>query len=546
MRPRPRICRRLAWRNPLPANRLSVPLSYTHFPARLALLGAALMLNACAVLGPDYQQPEVDWLDDWQTSLYGQVGTPEQQAVADFRFWWLLFDDPTLNRLIETARRENPSLQTAGLRILESRARLGIADSTLYPQSQQLGAAVSYVNSRQRGGVQPNDDQDFTSYQGGFNLGWELDFWGRFRRGIESADAAFFASIANQQNLQVLLSAQVAELYFAYRTTELQIGIARDNAAIQKRSYQITERLYKRGEKSELDLQQAKTQYLATLSSVPSLQLTLIKTRNALAALLGRPPGELPELAGPPARLPAVEPVVIREIPAQSLMRRPDIRAAAYQVAAQSAQIGIAEADFYPSIALLGSIGWSGNSLGASPDITTLALGPSFSWNIFDHGAIANNVRVEDALLQQSIEQYQEAVLQAAHEIDDAAISVVKTAEKQLVLEQSVVAARRSLALANSRYREGYADFQRVLDAQSSLFSQTEKELTNQSSYVSGVVALYKALGGGWLDMPVQQLIPEKVRNRMQQRSDWGNLLSTPLPPEPSGSTPAAGTSPNE
>jgi outer membrane protein TolC len=152
------------------------------------------------------------------------------------------------------------------------------------------------------------------------------------------------------------------------------------------------------------------------------------------------------------------------------------------------------------------------------------------NWNIFDHGRIANNVRVQDARLQQLIEQYRDTVLQAAREIDDAAISVVKAAEQQKVLSESVIAARRSLELANNRYREGYADFQRVLDAQRAMFAQAERELVNQGSHVGAVVALYKALGGGWLDTPVQQLIPAQTRDTMEQRSDWGNLLDSPLP----------------
>jgi NodT family efflux transporter outer membrane factor (OMF) lipoprotein len=523
-----------------------MPAVARHRLQRAAVFAAALVQYACTTLGPDFQQPEVDWLEDWQTSLYGQVGAPLHQAEADLRFWWRAFDDPVLNRLIESARRANPSLRAAGLRILESRAQLGIAGSARYPQTQQLGGAASYVNTRQRGGAQPGFDQDFGSYQAGFNLGWELDFWGRFRRGIESADAAFFASIANQQDLQVLLSAQVADLYFSYRTAELRIAIARENAAIQKRSYEITELLYERGEKSELDLQQAKTQYLATLSTIPNLQISLTQTGNALATLLGRPPGDLPELGGSTVRLPAVEPLAIRDIPAHLLMRRPDIRAAALQVAAQSAQIGIAEADFYPSISLLGSIGWSGNGLSASPDVGTLAIGPAFAWDIFDYGRIGNNIRVQDARLQESIEQYQETVLRAAREIDDAAISVVKTAEQQAVLNASVIAARRSLELANSRYREGYADFQRVLDAQTSVFSQTTNQLANQGNHVSAVVALYKALGGGWFDMPVEQLIPEDVRDAMRERSDWGDLLTRPLPPGTSTPYSASETPPYE
>ena len=328
----------------------------------------------------------------------------------------------------------------------------------------------------------------------------------------------------------MLLSAQVADLYFAYRTTELRIRIAEENAAIQKRSYEITERVYKSGQQGELDLQQARTQYLSTLSTIPDLQTTLIKTRNALASLLGRPPGDLAELKEPAKSLPMVKPLVIQGIPARLLMRRPDISSAAWQAAAQSAQIGIAEADFYPSITLFGNIGLSGDSRSSSADVGSLSIGPGVNWNIFDHGRIANNVRVQDARLQQLIEQYRDTVLQAAREIDDAAISVVKSAEQQQVLSQSVVAARRSLELANNRYREGYADFQRVLDAQRALFAQAERELVNQGSHVGAVIALYKALGGGWLDTPVQQLIPEQTRDTMEQRSDWGNLLDSPLP----------------
>jgi NodT family efflux transporter outer membrane factor (OMF) lipoprotein len=512
----------------------------------LVLLSAALALNACTTLGPDYQTPEVTWLDNWQTSLYGQVATAQQQAQADLRFWWTLFDDPALNRLIEEAREANPSLRIAGLRILESRAQLGIARSNLYPQSQQLGGAIDYVNTRRRGGSLPNNDDSFTSYQGGFNLAWELDFWGRFKRGIESADAAFFASIADQRNLQVLLSAQVADLYYAYRTTELRIRIARENAAIQKRSYEITEKIYRSGQQAELDLQQARTQYLSTLSTIPELQITLTKTRNALATVLGRPPGKLAELAGNTDKLPSVEPLAIQGIPARLMMRRPDISAAAWQVAAQSAQIGIAEADFYPSIALFGSIGWSGDSRSASPNTGTLSLGPGVNWNILDHGRIANNVRVQDARLQQLIEQYQDTVLQAAREIDDAAISVVKAAEQQQVLSESVIAARRSLELANNRYREGYSDFQRVLDAQQAMFTQSERELVNQGSHVSAVIALYKALGGGWLDTPVQQLIPAQTRDAMEQHTDWGELLDSPLPDDRPDPSTASGTRKHE
>jgi NodT family efflux transporter outer membrane factor (OMF) lipoprotein len=496
----------------------------------------SLALNACVTVGPDFEEPDVAWLNDWQSDLYGQIGQPEQQTRTDLRFWTQLFNDPVLNGLVETARRENPSLRIAGLRILESRALLGVAGSSRYPQLQQVSGAVAYVNEQQSGGQAPKD-QSLTSYQAAFDFGWEPDFWGRFSRAIESANASYFASITSQQDVQVLLSAQVADLYFAYWTTLLRIDIAQRNAEIQKRSFEITEKIYEAGQGSELDLQQAKTQYLATLSTIPDLEATLIKLRNALAALLGRTPGDVPELESVKGELPAVEPVAIQGIPAQLLLRRPDIRTAAWQIAAQSAQIGVAKADYYPAITLLGSIGWTANSLDASPDTGSLVVGPALVWNVFDYGRIRNNVRLQDARLQQSIEVFQDSVLQAAREIDDAAISVVKTGEQQLVLGDALRAAERSLELANTRFQEGYADFQRVLDAQRALFAQAEQELINQSTHISAIIELYRSIGGGWIDMSMEQLVPEGIRDEMRSRTNWGDLLSEPVPSDdgPSG-----------
>ena len=504
--------------------------------AKSPILLLLALLCACTTLGPDHQEPQVDWLSEWQTDLYGQIEQPGAQTELDLRFWWLMFDDPILNQLIDTAREKNPSLELAGLRILESRAQLGIAGSNLYPQSQQASGAGAYNDVSQSGGAVNNSDS-FNSYQAGVGVGWELDFWGRFRRGIESADAAYLASITNQQDVQVLLSAQVATLYFSYRTTLARIGVARKNATIQKRSLEITEQLFKGGQQSELDLQQAKAQYLATLATVPPLEITLAQTGNALAALLARPPGEVPELAAVSAELPPSPPVDIQAIPARLLARRPDIRTAAWQVAAQSAQIGIAEADYYPAITLLGSVGWSSSSVNGSPDTTSFGGGPSFTWNVFDYGRIENNVRLQDVRLQQSITGFQSSVLQAAQEIDNAAISIKKTEELETMLSASVVAAERSLELANTLYVEGYADFSRVLDAQRSVFSQTTNELANRGNHLAAIISLYKALGGGWQETPIDQLIPESTRDTMKTRTDWGELLDAPLPVPPTDST---------
>ncbi len=520
-----------------------MPTAITRALRRIALSLALGTLAACTTLGPDYREPDVDWLAAWQPT--SPLPTRDGRAI-DLAFWWQLFEDPALNLLIEAAREDSPTLRLAGLRILESRALLGIAGSTLYPQVQQVTGAVAYVNQQQRGGAVAQRTDSFASYEAGFALGWELDFWGRFRRGIESADAAFFASIANQQDVQLLLAAQVADLYYAYRTTQLRIAIARQNAAIQQRSLEITERLYNSGSNSELDVQQARTQYLTTLSTIPQLEQTLVQLRNALGVLLGRPPGALPELAGDYAALPAIGSAAVASIPTSLLLRRPDVRVAAWQVAAQSAQIGLAEADFYPAISLLGSIGWSATSIDGTPDVTTLGIGPSLKWNVFDYGRIENSVRVQDARLQQLIEAYRQSVLQAAREIDDALVGLIKTGEQQQILDQAVAASRRALELANSRYREGYAGFQRVLDAQRAVAAQDERSLVNQGNHVSAVIALYKALGGGWTDTGVEGWVPERVRRTMTERTDWGALLSAPLPDDSPTTTPPPSRAPTD
>jgi NodT family efflux transporter outer membrane factor (OMF) lipoprotein len=515
--------------------------------AHLILAVGVLSLTACTTLGPDYQEPDVAWLKDWQPSAYGLSADQSAQKQVDLRFWWKTFNDPALNKLITVARQENIQLRVAGIRVFESMAVLGIAGSALYPQLQQVGGAVNYINNQFQGGTAPASDQSFGAYNIGFTLGWELDFWGRFKRGIESADAAFFASIANQQDAQVLVSAQVTDLYFAYRVNEARINIANKNADIQKRSYEITETLYKNGEQSELDLQQAKTQYLATLSSIPELEITLLKVRNSLAVLLGRAPGDLPEFDSADYKLPVISPESVQKFPASLLNRRPDIRAAAWQIAAQSAQIGIAEADYYPAISLLGSLGWSGNSLSGSSNTGSLLLGPGFKWNIFDYGRIENNIRVQDAKLQQLIESYQNSVLLAAREVDDAAYSIQKTAEQEVLVDMAVEASERALEIANTRYREGYADFQRVLDAQRSMFAQAERQLLTQGVYISSVISLYKGLGGGWTETTVEQLIPEETtRKTMQDRTDWGDLLSTPITESKTNPAPAQESSQHE
>jgi NodT family efflux transporter outer membrane factor (OMF) lipoprotein len=509
-------------------------------PITMAMLLGAGCLSGCMRVGPDFQPQHEAWSEHWSSASIDQV--TQQATEPDVRQWWLIFGDPNLERLMAVADANNGDLKIAGLRVLEARAQLGIALAGQYPQVQQVNADVLASARKRSDGFDPRSGA-YLQYGLGFSVGWELDFWGRFARAIESADASFFAAQANRDGTLVLLHAQVADTYFTLRTAEARLRIARENAQLQKRSYDITEKLFKSGETDELDLQQAKTQYLGTLSSIPDLESQIELSRHALSMLTGRPPGPLPELDVQPGKegvVPLVNRAVLQNVPADLLLRRPDVRAAEYQMAAQSALIGVAKADFYPSVSLLGTLAWSASSLAGSPNTLGVVAGPSVTWNVFDHGRITNNVRVQDARLQELTVAYQNTVREAAREADDAATALIAALQRETILNDAQVAARRSLTLANTIYREGYSDFQRVLDAQRALFTQQDTYIVNRSNAVSSLIALYKALGGGWYTE--QPLVDAATRAQMQHRTDWGDLLNEASAPS-TAAAPSAGAS---
>ena len=266
----------------------SFPLgNLCRWPAAVVMLALA----ACTTVGPDYQPPDDTWLTGLEESVYGVSVTLTPEGGQDLSNWWQQFEDPILDSLIESAREVNPGLRLAALRVLEARALAAAAGATLYPQAQTVTADAAYAKRSSGPG-----ESGFSSWDAGLSIGWELDFWGRFQRGIESADAAYFASVANQRDAQVLLAATVADTYWRYGIVEQRIDILNKNAEQQGRSYEITRQMFEAGQQSELDLQQAKTQYLATPSSLPALEGGREQLVNALSALLALGPGDLGDL----------------------------------------------------------------------------------------------------------------------------------------------------------------------------------------------------------------------------------------------------------
>jgi len=494
-------------------------------------MAVVLIMGGCTMVGPDFVKPEAPLLEGWtETQAPGLTA-----GQADYGSWWRVFDDPVLDTLVEKAYRQNLSLQIAAIRIYEARAQLGIAVGTLYPQQQSASGDLTNNQLPTSGDASIFDDH-FNVLSLGFDAAWELDVWGKFRRSVQSGAASLEASVASYDDLLVSLTAEVARTYIVIRTLQKRLLIADENVKAQEQSLQIAEVRFKEGAVSELDVTQARTLLRNTQASIPRLEIGLRQARNALAILLGVLPGELKETLDGPAEIPVAAEAVVIDIPNNLLRRRPDIRLNELRIAAQSPQIGIAKADLYPHFFLAGSIGWrstdassvSGdNELGDIFDHNSLfwTAGPGFRWDILNYGRIRNRVRVEDARLQQLVVNYRNTVLNAQREVEDALVAYTRAKEEEWFLQDSVDAARRSVALSLVQYREGVTDYQRVLDSLRFLVSQ-EDRLTDVSGQVStNLVATYKALGGGWQIREGGDILSPENRNQMIERTSWGGLL---------------------
>jgi NodT family efflux transporter outer membrane factor (OMF) lipoprotein len=485
-----------------------------------------MLASGCTMIGPDFKTPKATITDQW--SAADTPGISSQPAAESE--WWKVFRDPVLDTLIQAAYEQNLNLQIAGLRVLEARAQLGIVTGSLYPQSQTLSGNYSY----NRGKETPLTDRYFSQAGTGFDAAWELDFWGKFRRGIESADANLVANIASYDDVLITLTAEVARTYVLIRTLEERIRLARQNITIQTRSLELTTNQFETGSVTELDKQQATTQLRNTQASIPNLLISLEQAQHGLSILMGMPPQDLDELLGEGSGIPTAPAEVATGIPADLLRRRPDIKQAELQAAAQSAQIGIADAELLPSFTLIGSIGWNVNDAGDDDlgdlfDSNNLAFstGPAFQWKILNYGRLKNQVRVQDARFQQLLINYENVVLGASAEVKNAMSGFLHSRVEAGYREQSAAAAQRSTELSMLQYTEGVSLYQSVLDATRSLAAQQDSYAVTRGDIATNLIALYKALGGGWEVRLGNDFVPADVRQEMNERTDWGELLET-------------------
>jgi len=505
-----------------------------------------LPLAACAV-GPDFVPPAAPLADSFTAANNHSIKTDRQE----YRDWWRAFHDPTLNRLIQIAYNQNLTLLSAGTRVLQARAALGIAIGEFYPQVQQgTGSLIYNRTSAATPLAAPNSTPKFFWTNAlAVQAAWELDFWGKFRRGVESADAAYLASIASYDQVLVTLLGDVALTYIGIRTTEELIAVARDNVRKQEESLKIAQAKYQGGSTSELDVYQATSVLKATKSTIPQLEIQLEQGRNALCVLLGIPPQPLGRLLARSRGIPTPPYTIAVGIPADLLRRRPDIRAAELAALAQSEQIGIAESQLYPAISISGTFGGSasttnGHNLGQIFKSTGVAYaaGPAFQWNILNYGQITNNVRLQDATLQQLLIDYQNAVLTAQQQVDNGISAFLLSRSQAEDLRASVVAANGTLKVATEQYDGGAVDFTTVLVAEQNLFQYESALATARANVALGATAIYRALGGGWQIREDSNFVTEQTLNEMRARTNWGTLLppaNEPQPPAPGLPAPA-------
>lgn len=476
-------------------------------PAYVAgMVGLSLTFTGCTgpcewlrnglKVGPNYKRPPAPVAEKWIDSDDKRV----QSIPQDDSTWWRIFGDPVLDELVQSAYRQNLPLREAGYRVLRSRARLGEVIGEFFPQQQEATAGFERNSISQTiANRQFTPTKWFSIWAMGFNLAWELDFWGRFRRQIEAADADLNASIEDYDAVLVTLIGDVAQSYTQIRTTQLQLVYAKQNVALQRETVKLVQIRFENGAVSDLDVQQALSNLAQTESIIPPLEIQLREANNKLCILLGIPPEDLDKKLGAGGiPKPPIEAVV--GIPADLMRRRPDVRRAERYMAGQSARIGVAESRLYPSIFLNGSIGVEASHLSDlyRPRSLVGSIGPSLSWEILNYGRNLNRIRIEDAQFNEFLVKYQNTLLTANQEVENGLISFLKFQAQMKFLEDAVKAAQKSVDLAIIQYKEGKVDFNRVFLLERDLVQQQNQLAASKGNITQGLISVYRALGGGW------------------------------------------------
>jgi NodT family efflux transporter outer membrane factor (OMF) lipoprotein len=466
-------------------------------------LALSLLAAACTVVGTDYEQPAVDIPAAWRE----EAGRGLAAGATDLAQWWRRLEDPVLDELVERAVTQGLDLRAALARVREARALRGVATADRWPT---VDATASY----ERHGESKNTQfgsfvSDSDIWSAGFDAAWELDVWGRVRRSVEAADADLAAGIEDARDVAVTVAAETAANYVQLRAFQRRLEIARTNVELQEETLALVNGRYAAGLVGERDVAQAIANVEFTRSRLPAFEVGVRAAENRLAVLLGRAPGALARelLDAKPIPVPPAE--IAIGVPADLLRKRADVRRAERTLAAEHARIGVAEGDLYPRLALLGHIGVQSDD----PDTlfedasNVFGIGPSLRWNIFDGGRLRRRVEAQDARAEQAYVAWERTVLLALEESENAMTGFVREQRRRTSLLAAATQARRAVELAQTQYQEGLTDFQAVVDSERALADLEDELASSDATITTDLIALYKALGGGFEHDPIASAV---------------------------------------
>ncbi len=455
-------------------------------PFRLLGPVGLLAATACTTVGPDYRAPEAASLsvpDGWRGAAGGTAAAPESLAR-----WWEQFDDPLLTRLIDEAGAANLDLEVAAARLAQAREALVQARAGRVPTVGASGGAGRSVGS----------GNDRTSLDAGADIAWEVDLFGRIARAIEAAEADAEATWFDREALRVAIAAEVAANYVQARLAQERLGLARESLAIASDNLQIAQWRVQAGLVSSLDSEQARAARAQTAASIPAIENDFTSATYRLAVLTARAPGTLTDELSAPRPIPEGPERIAVGIPAETLRQRPDIRAAERALAAQTARIGVAEAQLYPGLRLSGNIGTSAFSIGGLFDAIAGSIFAGIDQTLFDGGRLRSQVRSQQAATEGALASYRQSVLTALEDVENALIALQAAQARQSEFAIAYEAANNTAILARIQYRSGLSDFQVLLEAERSLLSARDGLAASRGDEALALVQLYRALGGGW------------------------------------------------
>lgn len=465
------------------------------YRASLTLCICLPLLTSCMMVGPDFKRPETKVASQWLGPAPTTPATPA--AVQDLAQWWTTFNDPQLTSLVTRAMQANLNLRLAESRIRQARAALGIAGADLGPS---VDTAASVTRSRNPASSSRSEATTGNLYQAGFDAGWEIDLFGGLRRGVEAADADLEAAIEDRRDLLVSLSAEVASNYLNLRSFQQRLSIARQNLKAQEHTSKLTRQRFSAGFASKLDVVRAEALAATTAGQIPLLEAQIRQTIYSLSLLLGGEPSTLLTELNLDAALPTALATVPLGLPSDLLLRRPDIRKAEAKIHAATARIGVAKADLFPKFTISGALGLQNSTLSSTLNraSTAWSIGPALNWPLFDLGRTRANLELKKAVQEEELLTYQQTVLTALREVENALIASTKEEEHRQAIAQAVAANRSAVTLATALYTAGQNDFLAVLDAQRSLYAAEDTLAQSNRTVSTNLVALFKALGGGW------------------------------------------------